>query len=81
MREGRDSGRSSGGQGLVFKGSGFYMITGRTEKGREDARIGEAAAAASKSDTKTESKTERKTETKPKRTRRREQPAAKKAPA
>ncbi|HEY6947567.1 MAG TPA: zinc ribbon domain-containing protein [Gemmatimonadales bacterium] len=60
----------SGGAGLVFKGSGFYITDyGKDGKGPKKAPEGEAPAA------KSEAKPEAKPETKPKA----EKPAAKKA--
>jgi putative FmdB family regulatory protein len=66
----------SGGAGLVFKGSGFYITDyGKDGKGPRKAPEGEKSAPTG--DAKTESKTpEPKAEAKPKP----EKPAAKKAP-
>jgi putative FmdB family regulatory protein len=65
----------SGGAGLVFKGSGFYITDyGKDGKGPRKAPEGEKPAPTS--DAKTESKPEPKPEAKPKP----DKPAAKKAP-
>jgi putative FmdB family regulatory protein len=65
----------SGGAGLVFKGSGFYITDyGKDGKGPRKAPEGEKPAPTS--DAKTESKPEPKAEAKPKP----DKPAAKKAP-
>ncbi len=56
----------SGGAGLIFKGSGFY-ITDYGKDGKKDQRSSGAEGASSKSDTggaSTESKSESKSETK-----------------
>lgn len=49
----------SGGAGLIFKGSGFYLTDYKNKK------TSEPAATPKKTETKTETKTEAKTESKP----------------
>jgi putative FmdB family regulatory protein len=65
----------SGGAGLVFKGSGFY-ITDYGKDGKGPKKSPESETPAPKSEAKTEAKTEAKAEAKPKA----DKPAAKKAP-
>ena len=64
----------SGGAGLVFKGSGFY-ITDYGKDGKGPKKAPESEAPAAKSEAKAEAKPETKLETKPKA----DKPAAKKA--
>lgn len=54
----------SGGAGLLFKGTGFY-ITDYGKDGKKDQRSGANESAASLSSPKTESKSESKSESKP----------------
>lgn len=65
----------SGGAGLVFKGSGFY-ITDYGKDGKGPRKPPEGEKPAPKSDAKTETRLEAKSEAKPKP----DKPAAKKAP-
>ena len=64
----------SGGAGLVFKGSGFY-ITDYGKDGKGPKKSPESEAASARSEAKSEGKAEPKAEAKPKA----EKPAAKKA--
>ena len=53
----------SGGAGLIFKGSGFYLTDYKNKKTSESSSA--SKKPDSKSETKTETKTESKTESKP----------------
>lgn len=56
----------SGGAGLVFKGSGFYITDyGKDGKGPRKAPVESAATPETKSDSKSEGKADTKKETKP----------------
>jgi putative FmdB family regulatory protein len=62
---GRLKKKISGGAGLLFKGSGFYITDHRSENYKQSAKNAAGAAApAAKSETKSETKSESKSETK-----------------
>jgi putative FmdB family regulatory protein len=69
----------SGGAGLVFKGSGFY-ITDYGKDGKGPRKTPEGEKPAPKDDAKTEAKSEAKSESKSEAKPKPDKPAAKKAP-
>lgn len=54
----------SGGAGLIFKGSGFYLTDYKNNKSSNSSTSSSKISSAKSSDTKTETKSESKTETK-----------------